>query len=944
MRSTVCLLALTAWLVSCAPKTPEPEVAQPESAFDLAAEIPLDAKIRIGTLENGLKYYIKRNEYPKARAVIRLAVDVGSVVEDDDQIGLAHVVEHMAFNGSEHFEGNDLIKYLESVGTKFGAHLNAHTSTDETIYKLQIPTDDPEVFEKAFVVFQDWASGLTMDQDEIEAERGVVLEEWRGRRGAGARFRDETRPLTYKDSQYADRNTIGTEESLKTFEPDALRRFYSDWYRPNLMALVVVGDFEPDAVEQKIKDHFSGLTNPESPRERPHFTVDDHEDTLYKVYADPELTQTAVSILVKHDDPYDTTYGGYRDGLIRGLFYAVLNERLGDVSQQLEPPFLRAYAGPANLAPAEGGARAGVTAIEGRPLEAVEALVTEMSRIRATGVSQAELDRAQTAQLRSYERYYSERDKTHSSRLANEFYRNFTIGESLPGIEHEYEIVKEFMPGVTVEVVNAYAKEWMSQSSRVVTMMSPEKEGLEVPTEAALEELIARVEAQDFEALESDVVDAPLVGSVPEQGTIAEREEVPELGVTVWTLSNGARLVLKPTDFKKDEIRLSAFSQGGYSLIDDELYVPAQTAVPIVARSGYGEFEANNLRKRLAGQSVSVRPYIGNHREGLTASASPDDIKTMFELIHLAFTQPRFDELGLALDRRSRENSIRNRLTNPNVVFGDKFNEIMYQGHPRYEPWTLATLDKLDLAKSRAFYQERFANSGDFTFVLVGAFTLEDIEPLVNQYIASLPSNDTADPVGDDGSRRVTGIKKAEIKQGIEQKGAVRLEFHGDFESNPANRSQLAAMTAVLSTLLREELREARGGVYGVRVSNGVWEQPEEGYRLTISFGCDPDRVDELEKATFEVLEAFVEAPVEAHYVDKEKAKNERSHETNLLDNGYWIGQLASYYRRGEDPLNILDFEARNDKLTPEFVHEAAKKYIDMKQYVRVTLLPEGPK
>ena len=941
MRSTVAITALAAFLSGCASKTPATVAAdEPASRFDLSAQIPMNPAIRIGTLENGLKYYIMHNEYPKERAVLRLAVDVGSILEDDDQQGLAHVVEHMAFNGSDHFEGNDLIKYLESVGTRFGAHLNAHTSTDETIYKLTIPTDNAEVFEKAFVVFEDWAGGLTMDTAEIEAERGVVLEEWRGGRGPGARYRDAIRPLTYKDSKYALRQTIGTEESLKGFTPEALRRFYDDWYRPDRMAMVVVGDFDVGEVEDKIKGHFGGLTNPDNPRERTRFGIDDHDETLYKVFSDPELTSTSFTLASQHDDVYDETYGGYRSRLVQDLFYAVLNERLGDVATQLDAPFQGAWAGDSSYGPGEGADRVYTRAFEGKGMVALEAVMSEVSRARAHGVSQAELDRAVAVRLRGFERSYEERAKTHSRSHADEFYRNFTIQESLPGIEVEYEIAKEFLPAVTLADVNAFAKAWMPPENRVFTMSLPNKDGLEVPTEAQVEEVIQRVEAQFFEALEGEVIDAPLVETMPEPGSISAREELADLGVTVWTLSTGAKIVLKPTDFKKDEVRVTAFSQGGYSLVSDALLVPAQTAIPIAMRSGVGEFEANKLRKRLAGQSASVRPYIGNHLEGLSASASPADIKTMFELIYLAFTKPRFDELGMALDRRSREDSLRNRLTSPDVVFGDKFNEIMFQGHPRYEPWNLDTLDQLDLDKSKDFYEERFANTGDFTFVIVGAFTLEDVEPLVNQYIGSLPASDATDPIGDDGSRRVSGIKKADVKQGIEQKGAVRLEFHGDFEANVDNREQLAAMTAVLSTLLREELREALGGVYGVRVSSSTWEQPVEGYRLTISFRCDPERVDELEKATFDVLKTFVAKPVEANYVDKEKEKNRRSYEINLVDNGFWLGELAAHYRRGEDPSQILGFEDRNERLNPAYVNDAAKKYIDLKQYVRVTLRP----
>ena len=769
----------------------------------------------------------------------------------------------------------------------------------------------------------------------------MVLEEWRGRRGAGARYRDETLPLIYKGSQYAERNVIGTEESLRGFEPDALRRFYRDWYRPDLMALVVVGDFDVDEVEGKIESHFSGLTNPEKPRERPRYPIDDHEETLFLVFTDPELPQTAVTLMSKHDDPYDPTFGGYRAGLVEGLLHAILNERLRDIAAQADPSFLQAGVGTFRLTPTEGGESGQAMAMEGRALDALEALLIEVRRMQEFGVTEAELKRAQASQMRFYQGLYEERDKLHSRNKADEIYRNFTINESVPGIVKEHELASAFIPGITIEEVNQLASDLMRESSRVVTLMSPEKEGLAVPTEAELAEAIARAEAAPVEPLQSEAVDAPLMAEAPEPGSVVETREIPELGVTELTLSNGARVVLKPTDFKKDEVVFSAVSKGGYALVGDERVVPARSATAITRYSGIGAFNATDISKRLAGTDVSLTPYIGKHREGMNGNASPTDLETLFTLIHLAFIEPRFDEVGLERDRRSRTSSIENRLTNPDSVFRDKFNEVMYQGHPRWMPWTLATLDQLDLEASATFYGERFANAGDFTFLLVGAFTLEEIEPLISTYIASLPGSDERESPGDDGSRRVTGIQKAEVAKGIEQKSYYRLEFHGDIDYDPDTRSQLSGMKAVLSTLLREELREELGGVYGVSVSTGTWQDPETGYRLTVSFSCDPNRVEELRQATFEVLERFRSEPVDAHYVDQEKEKNRRSRETQLLENGFWLSQLTAAYRRGEDPMQILDFETRNERLNPAFIQEAAERFIDLDQYVQVILTPE---
>ncbi len=941
MRAALLML----FSLGCVKSPPESAIAPAETSAlpGPEVELPFDPDVRRGVLDNGLRWFIEPNKEPANRAVIRLFVDAGSVLEDEKQLGLAHFVEHMAFNGSENFEGNELIQYLESVGTKFGAHLNAHTSFDETVYKLEVPTDDPEVLEQAFVVFSDWAQGLTFDPEEIEKERGVVLEEWRTRLGAMGRITDATVPSVFYDSPYAERLPIGTEDSLRNFEHEDLKRFYKDWYRPDLMGFVIVGDVDPDFVESKIEQYLGGLVAPEEPKERVRPGIPSHEELLVVVHPDPEMPRASVSLMSKHDAVERNTHGFYREGFVQRLAADMINERLRDVSQQQDAPFLYAGTGRQRLSPTEGAWMLQVSAHEEGVVSGFEAAMVEVERVVRHGFQDGELQRAKARSQQSMESYYKEQDTTSSVNHASELLRHLATGEPVPGVDYEYALSKRYLPEITVEECERFVREeWLSDSGRVVQVIMPQKEGLPVPTEEDIRAVFDRVAEAEIEAPASEeVLDAPLVPEAPTPGEVVARSEMPDLGLTEWQLSNGVRVFVKPTDFKADSIRFRAWSDGGYTLVDEGRHVPARTASSIRGRSGLGAFDNSALSKRLAGIKASVSMGVSAYGESVSGSASVADLETALQLVHLGFTSPRFDELGFSLEKTNRENSIRNRLTQPGAVMSDAFNEIEWASHPRMMPWTLDTLEQMDLAASKAVFAERFADAGDFSFLFVGNVDLEVLEPLVEMYLGSLPSLDGEESRGDDGARRVTGVHQEVVRKGLDPQARVRIRFHGPIEESWEARNELYTMTSILGVLLREELREELGGVYGVGVSGNTSNHPESTYTVTVSWGCDPERVEELKSAAFAVIERMRTDPVLAKYVSDEQAKRRRERQKQLEDNGFWLSSISSALRNGWDPMEILNYDARVDAQSTETVLAAAKTYLNPDQYIEVVMLPE---
>ncbi|MCF7802063.1 MAG: insulinase family protein, partial [Candidatus Marinimicrobia bacterium] len=590
--------------------------------------LPIDSDVRTGVLPNGLQYYIRYNPKPEHRAELRLAVNAGSILENDDQQGLAHFVEHMSFNGTEHFQKSELVDYLESIGMRFGPDLNAYTSFDETVYMLQVPTDSSEELKTAFQILEDWGHLLSFNDEEIDKERGVIIEEWRLGRGAEQRMRDEQFPIILKDSRYAQRLPIGKKEILDTFPYETLRRFYKDWYRPDLMAVVAVGDFDMDAIEGLIQSHFGNLTNPKNERGREFYPVPDHEETLFAIATDKEATRNQLTVYYMQDVKPEETIGHYRERLMGSLYNAMFNDRLNELAKQPDAPFLYGYSGQGRFVRTKevyllsaGVADNGIT-------NGLEALLREAKRVHDYGFTQSELERQKKTMLRRMEQAYNERDKTESRNLAREYVSHFLNGEPIPGIEYEYTITQKLLPTITLDDVNHLADEWITTHNRVITVNAPEKEGVSVPTDKELTTVLEAVSREKVEPYAEAVNAEPLLAQEPAPGKVVSEATHADVGIVEWTLSNGVKVILKPTDFKNDEVRFTAFSPGGTSLVPDSLYIAAETTADLMFESGLGNFDRISLDKKLAGQVVNVRPWLEELEEGLNGSASPADLET----------------------------------------------------------------------------------------------------------------------------------------------------------------------------------------------------------------------------------------------------------------------------------------------------------------------------
>jgi len=905
--------------------------------------IPLDPAITTGTLDNGLSYMIRANDTPDNRAELRLVLNAGSILEDDDQLGLAHFVEHMAFNGTASFEEQALVEYLESIGMRFGADINAYTSFDETVYMLEVPTDDAQTLDTGLRILREWAGSIAFDPEEIDKERGVVIEEWRLRQGGANRIVSRQYPVLLNGSRYPERLPIGTEENLRTFDHESLLRYYTDWYRPDLMTVIAVGDFDAQAIESRVQELFADLVNPELARERVYFDVPDHTESLISIESDPEAGFASVELLFKHDNGDEGTVQQYTEDLKRSLFASMLNRRLGERTQDADPPFIGAGGGDGSLVRTKSAFSLSASVQDGQYLRALDAMLIEAERVRQHGFTASEFDRARQARLRRMEVAWNERDNQRSASLADEYRRHVLSGESVPGIDAEFRLLQRVLPAISLEDVNALVPVLMTQANQVVMISGPGNTGQPMPDRTDVESVMERVSGMELAPYDDGNQDAPLLAELPESGSVIEEDYRENIDLTTWTLSNGARVVMKPTDFKADEVLLSAWSPGGASLAADSMYMSASLTTNIIGGSGVGDFNAVDLSKKLSGQVARIRPYIGNLEEGFSGSASPADLETLFQLAYLYGTAPRADSTVFA-SFLTRMNSMLSTLqTNPQSAFGDTLNVTLNDYHYRARPMSAEVLGEADLAQMQAFYAERFADFSDFTFLIVGTFQPDDLRPLVEQYLATLPSTGRKETWRDVGMRTPEGAIEKEIRRGIEPRSQVGIVFSGDMEWTMESRRALNMLRETLDTRLREVLREDLGGTYGVSVQASLRDQPYEHYQFAIVFGCDPERVDELVSKVWETIESFHEEGPEEVHLTNAREQVFRSWETGMEENGYWLSTLEFYLARGMDPARILINPAKAlEEVSPADVANMARKVLRKDQYVRVTLYPEA--
>lgn len=903
--------------------------------------LPVDPNVTVGRLPNGLTYYIRVNKKPEARAELRLAVNAGSVLEDEKQLGLAHFVEHMAFNGTRNFAKHDLINYLESIGMRFGADLNAYTSFDETVYMLTIPTDTGKALEKGVQILEDWAHNVTFVPAEIEKERGVVIEEWRLGQGAEERMRDKYFPVLFRGSQYAVRLPIGTKTNLETFKHEDLLRFYRTYYRPELMAVIAIGDFDKNRVEQLIQTHFGSIPASRNATPRASFPVPDHDSTLIAVTTDKEATMSTVSVYYKLPLEQGNTVADYRALLVERLFSQILNARLRELTQQANPPFIGASAAQGRLIRTKEAFFLSAETKDDEILRGLETVLTEAARVQRFGFAATEVDRAKQNALRFMEAAYAEREKTESGDYAEEYVNAFLEAEPIPGVERELELTRQLLPTITAAEVNALIKKWMIDRNRVVVVQAPEKEGVKVPTTAEILAVFNNVQRKDIVAYQDEVASDKLVEKLPPAGRVVSEKKHAAAGVTEWQLSNGARVLLKPTDYQADEIVMRAYSPGGSSLVSDKDYLSAAFATTLASQSGFGAFSSTQLTKALAGKVARVSPYIDDMDEGLTGSASPRDFETMLQLSYLMMTDARRDSAMYASLKTRFAAVLENQSRDPESAFRDTLGVTLAQYHFRARPFTPVLLNEIDMERSLRIYQERFANASDFTFVFVGNFSPDSIKPLIEKYIGALPGSGAKEKGRDVGVRPPTGVIEKTVRRGVEPKSTTEIVFTGPFEYTLPNRLGLSLMTEVLDIRLRDVLREDLSGTYGASVSSAATREPTPRYSVTISFGADPQRLESLTKTVFEQIDKLKKAPPTAEELSKVRETQRREWETNLKRNAYWASQIAARDRIGEPLGDILTFPQRLDTATPAMLQSAAQRYLRVDNYVRVSLYPE---
>ena len=926
---------------------PPPPVAVPAEALTAGLDEPMprDPALLVGRLDNGLSYYIRANDDPANRAEVWLAIDVGSVLEDDDQIGLAHMLEHMAFNGTENFARQEIFDFLESIGMQVGSDVNASTGFDQTIYTLRVPTDNPEPLQTAFAIVEDWIDGIAFETAEVEQERNIVVEEWRGGRNANARVQTQQIATLLAGSRYAERLPIGTPESLRSFDLAALRRFYDDWYRPDLMALIVVGDVDAAAVEADVRGRFGALPAQEDARERRRYSVPAYEGTRISVATDPELTSTTVAVAYRLDYSYDPTIGGVRRGIVEGLYSGMFSLRLSDLTRQADPPFISAGGSRTQAFLNTGPAFVLSALVQGdRIHRALEALITESERALRFGFTEAEFERARTQLLRGIERQYEIRDSRTSSGFASSYASMFLRGVPVAGIEYEAPLLTRFVNEITLDEVNRVGGQWVGDTNRAVLVMAPEREGLTVPGEDELLAIVDGADEAEIEPFTDSGGELVLLPELPAGGTIVAESERP-IGLTEWRLSNGVRVILKPTDFDEDVILFRAFSPGGISLAADEDLVPARTALRILANAGLGSLDANQLRQAMTGKVASASPYIEEFYEGFSGNGSPRDLETMLQLVYLWFTQPRMDDAAFSLFRAQAETILGNRDRSPALIFEERFNQIMFQEHPRRQPETLEMLADADPARSLAFYRDRFADAGDFTFTFVGAIDMAAMRPLVERYLGALPSAGREETWRDVGAREPRGIIEETLYKGTEPVARTRIAISAPIDlPNVEERTQHAAAVRVLQSRLRNLLREDLGATYGVTVSGGTTWLPEQRAGVVIEFRCDPARVDELAARIFaEIGTLQADGPSETDVAEVREALM-RQFEVNLEQNPYWLGTVSAGDQYGFDTGEVWReaYPGSISALTPGTVQEGMRQFIDTSNYVRLTLLPES--
>ena len=913
------------------------------SAF--AQNIPVDPNVRVGVLPNGMKYYIKKNVKPEKKVEFRLAINAGSINEDDDQRGLAHFMEHMNFNGTKNFPDNKLVDFLQSIGVKFGQHLNAYTSFDETVYMLPVPLDKPGNLDSGLKVMEDWAFNALLTDKEINKERGVVLEELRLGLGADKRMLDQYLPKLAYNSRYAERLPIGKKDILENFKPDALRRFHKDWYRPNLMALVVVGDINVDEMEQKIKANFSKYQNPANERKRVDYDMPNHKETLVSIATDPDATNSSAQFYIKDQDNAkpDVTVDDYQKTIVEQLAATIVNNRLEELTHSEKPPFIFGYVSHSNFLRTKDAFQAYAMTKEGEQKNALKVLLEEVERAERFGFSQGELDRAKSETLSNLEKSFNNRDKTESSRLVSEYVRSFLNQEPIPGIEWEYNLYKKYLPSVTLDQVNAILKSYAKEGNKVIVITGPKKENVVLPTENQLIAVVDDVKKAQLKPYEDKASIKDLVAPFKSTGKIVKTETDAKLGTTTFILNNGAKVTYKKTDFKEDEIVFSASSLGGSSTISNADIEKTQWAFPALAEAGFNGYSKTDITKFLSGKQVNVNPYVGGLTTGFNGNSTKKDFETLFQMVYGYFTGLNYDLASFNSFKAKQQGFLDNLLSNPQTYFQSEVQKYLNQKNPRFfgiipdaKAW-----EKTDYKLAYDIYKQKVANAGNYQFYFVGNIDEAQLKIFAEKYIGSLPSTGKAETYKDLGYRPIYTATEQVIKKGKDPKSMVMIRFGGETKYSEKEDLAMRALGEVATIKIIEKLREDEGGIYGGGARGSLSKVPYGSYSFNINFPCGPENAEKLTKIALAELQKMIDNGPEQKDLDKFKEGEANDDVTNMKDNKYWLQNIADFQLQGGDKYEVLNYLTKIKALTVKDLQAVGKKYLTEKNRMVFTLMPE---
>lgn len=937
-QSFTCIALLVALLfsVSCA----STKVSDSQS-------LPTDPAVLSGKLENGMSYFIQRNTEPANRVMLRLVIQAGSNMEEDDQQGVAHLLEHLAFNGSENFEPQELVSYFESIGMNFGADVNAYTSFDETVYMLEVPADDPTMLDTGMLVFHDWACGLTLSQEELDKERGVVVEEWRLRRGLNGRINDTQIPLLLKDSRYAERLPIGKMDVIQNIPRQRVVDFYEKWYRPELMSVVVVGDVEPEKIEELIQEVMGDIPASEKPIERETYSVPMQTKPVVQIMRDPEQPYQLIQILEQVKNQPITTVGDMKNTIITQIASSIFNMRLSELSQSADSPWIDAAIANQFITHNTAFHMLGLVPLNNQFDKGFNTLLEEFLRYKKFGAIQGELDRAKENILASAEQSWKNRDKINSSQLASDIVNSIVTGDTLVSVEEMYNLYQKIIPTITLEEVNGVAATWFKNLGTILFAVIPENT-TNFPSQ---EELLTQWQnfkpSKPLEPYTEDKVEGDLMTIPGQQGTVSYEGTLPGTDILSYKLSNGATLLLNQTDFKHNEILFNAVSKGGLSLLSDKDFPSGTFAVSYNDLSGLNGFTPTDLQKKLAGKKVSLYTYIGNYNEQLSGSTTTQDLETLMQLIHLQFTAADFTDTAWANLMNNATLQAQSHGSQPNDVFSDKIIQILYGDNIRKQPLTTQLLEKVNAKTAEEAFIQRFSDAGDFTFIFTGDFNQEEVLELAATYLATLPATNSQEKAIWREPEFPKGINKAVVKKGLEEQSQVFIAFGGSLPTvEPSTAYQESEMLSMLQNLLdlrlREVVREEKGGTYNVNVSASMELYPQRSFMVEILFGCQPGREQELTDAIIDEVENLRKNLVDQSYITKLQEAYRRSKETALKTNSYWATMAGSAALRGFSTTAIADAATIPSMVTPQAMRQLAQRYLDPNNYVVVFLEPES--